>query len=84
MSNVVVMRVGLTAAFVPLAAQRLVASFSLLPGSTNSQVVVVSDGKGGTADLRPGGEFRFAQVNLAELSVKGKAGEEVFVVGNTA
>jgi len=83
-NNPVIMRVELATNAAPFVPKRLVATFSLVAPQGNSADVVVSDGKGGSADLPPGSQFRFEKVDLAELSVRGKAGEEVFVVGHTA
>jgi hypothetical protein len=43
-----------------------------------------SDGKGNEALLSPGVQCYFERVNLADLLVRSKAGEVVFVVGHSA
>lgn len=84
MNNPVLMRVVLTANATPMTPQRLVATFTLVVPPKNSEDSVLSDGKGGAVDLLVGAQYRFEKVNLAELSIRGKAGEEVFVIGHTA
>lgn len=84
MRNLVLIRADLEEGGKPLSAAPLVATFTLAAAHTNTMDVVLTDGKGTEIPIPPGGQYRFERVNLAEILVRSKAGEAVFVVGHTA
>lgn len=84
MRNVVIATIDLDGADKPLSQTPLVATFTLTASHKNAQDATLSDGKGGEVLMAPGVHYQFEQVNLADLQVRSKAGESVFVVGHTA
>jgi len=82
--NVVILKIDLDSADKALSTSKLVATFTLTAASTNSQAATLSDGKGNEALLSPGVQYYFERVNLADLLVRSKAGEVMFVVGHSA
>ena len=84
MRNVVIIKVDMDGGDKPLSTAKLVATFTLMAANTNTQAATLSDGKGNEALLAPGVQCYFERVNLADLLVRSKAGEVVFVVGHSA
>jgi len=82
--NVVIIKVDLDSGDKPLSMVKLVATFTLMAANTNTQAATLSDGKGNEALFSPGVQCYFERVNLADLLVRSKAGEVVFVVGHSA
>jgi len=82
--NVVIARIDLDSADKPLSTVKFVATFTLTASHANTQDGTLSDGKGNDVLLPPGVQYRFERVNLADLLVRSKAGEAVFVVGHSA
>jgi hypothetical protein len=82
--NLVLIKVDLDDSDKPLSDARLVATFTLAAAPTNTQAATLTDGKGVEVQLPPGGQYRFERVNLADLFVRSKGGESVYVVGHTA
>ena len=84
MRNAIIFKVDLDGGDKPLSATKLVATFTLTASHKNTQDLLLSDGKGNEALLSPGVQCYFERVNLADLLVKSKGGETVFVVGHSA
>lgn len=84
MRNVVILKVDLDNDDKPLSTVRLVATFTLTAAHTNTQAATLSDGKGNEVLVPPGVQYQFERVDLADLQVRSKAGEMVYVVGHSA
>lgn len=84
MRNVIVVTVDLDSEDKPLSTTNLVATFTLTASHKNTQDATLSDGKGGEVLMAPGVQYAFERVNLADLQVRSKAGETMYVVGHTA
>ena len=84
MRNVVIANIDLDSADKPLSTESFLATFTLTASHANTQDATLSDGKGNDVLLPPGVQYRFERVNLADLMVRSKAGEAVFVVGHSA
>ena len=84
MRNVIVITVDLDSEDKPLSTTKLVATFTLTASHKNTQDATLSDGKGGEVLMPPGVQYVFERVNLADLQVRSKAGETMYVVGHTA
>lgn len=84
MRNIVLIKRSMGGTATPLSEALLVATFTLAAAATNTQPARISDGKGEEIDVPPGVQYRFERVNLADLFVRGKENEVVYVVGHTA
>ncbi len=84
MRNVVIVKIDLDSGDKPLSTESLLATFTLTASHANTQDATLSDGKGNEVLMPPGVQYRFERVNLADLMVRSKAGEAVFVVGHSA
>ncbi len=84
MRNVVIATIALDSGNKPLSTTTLVASFTLTASHKNTQDATLSDGKGGEVLMAPGVQYPFERVNLADILVRSKAGEAVYVVGHSA
>lgn len=84
MRNVIIATIALDSSDKPLSATRLVATFTLTASDKNTQDATLSDGKGGEVLMAPGTQYRFERVDMADLQVRSKAGETMYVVGHTA
>lgn len=84
MRNIVLATVDLGTEDKPLSTVKLVATFTLTAAHTNTQAATLSDGKGNEVLVPAGVQYQFERVNLADLMVRSKAGEVVFVVGHSA
>jgi len=82
--NVVILKIDLDSVDKALSTTKLVATFTLTAANTNSQAATLSDGKGNEALLPASVQYYFERVNLADLQVRSKAGEVMFVVGHSA
>jgi len=82
--NAIIFKVDLDGGDKPLSAAKLVATFTLTASHKNTQDLLLSDGKTDPIDVAPGTQYYFERVNLADLLVKSKGGETVFVVGHSA
>jgi hypothetical protein len=82
--NVIVITIDLDSAEKPLSTTKLVATFTLTASHKNTQDATLSDGKGGEVLMAPGTQYPFERTNLADLQVRSKAGETMYVVGHTA
>lgn len=84
MRNTIIFGVSMTDELKPLAEQRTVATFTLTASHKNTQDMLLSDGKTDPIDVAPGTQYHFERVNMADVLVKSKGGEMVFVVGHSA
>ena len=84
MRNTIIFGVALTDELKPLATQKTIATFTLTASHKNTQDMLLSDGKTDPIEVAPGTQYHFERVNLADILVKSKAGEMVFVVGHSA
>lgn len=84
MRNIVLIRSDLAEDAKPLSDSPLVATFTLAAAHTNTMDATLTDGRGTEIQVAPGAQFRFERVNLADLLVRGKGGEVMYVVGHTA
>ena len=84
MRNAIIFKVDLDGGDKPLWATKLVATFTLTASHKNTQDLLLSDGKTDPIEVAPGTQYYFERVNLADLLVKSKGGETVFVVGHSA
>jgi len=82
--NIVFIKIELDDSDKPLSGVPLVATFTLMTAHTNSQAMTLTDGKGVEIPVPAGVQLPFERVNLADIFVRSKAGEVVFVVGHSA
>lgn len=84
MRNTIIFGVAMTDELKPLATQKTIATFTLTASHKNTQDLLLSDGKTDPIEVAPGTQYYLERVNLADILVKSKAGEMVFVVGHSA
>jgi hypothetical protein len=84
MRNTIIFGVAMTDEFKPLATQKTIATFTLTASHKNTQDLLLSDGNTDPIEVAPGTQYYFERVNLADILVKSKGGEMVFVVGHSA
>ena len=84
MRNTIIFGVSMSDSLKPLAEQKTVATFTLIASHKNMQDMLLSDGKTDPIEVAPGTQYYFDRVNLADILVKSKGGEMVFVVGHSA
>jgi hypothetical protein len=84
MRNTIIFGVSMSDSLKPLAEQKTVATFTLTASHKNTQDMLLSDGKTDPIEVAPGTQYYFDRVNLADILVKSKGGEMVFVVGHSA
>ena len=83
MNNVVIRKATVTAGYQPLAAVKTVASVTVSCPPTNSGNVCFLGDDGSDVPWVPGEWHEFKAVNLAEIQIKGTAGDIVTVVGGS-
>ena len=83
MNNTIMRKITVTAEYQPLSAERLVGSVTISTPPTNEADVVFRGDDGSDVPWVPGEWHHFRSVNLAEIKVKGSAGDSVTVVGGT-
>jgi hypothetical protein len=84
MNNVLLRKVTLTTQFQPLSTKSSeVLSVTVRMPSGNKQEVVFLGENGVEVPWEPGTQFRLAKVDLAAISVKGRAGDLVILAGGT-
>lgn len=83
MNNLIARVVSVTSQYQPLAAKRTVATITLSAPPANSHSVYLQGDTGQDVPLVPGEWHIFQRVNLAEIRLKGTAGDKVTVVGGT-
>ena len=83
MNNVIMREIQVTTDYAPLVPDRLVGSFEISTPPTNTGNVIFKGDDGSEVSFIPGEFHSFRSINLAELEVKGQAGDKVSVVGGT-
>ena len=83
MNNIVARKIELTSSWQALADKRTVASVTVTAPTYNAGNVILLGDSGDEVPLEPGEWHTFLRVDLAELEVKGTAGDIVTVVGGT-
>ena len=83
MNNVTMRTLVLTGDYQPLAAQRVVGSFTISAPPSNADDAIFLGDEGANVPWVPGEWHEFNRVNLAEIKVKGTPGDIVTVVGGT-
>ncbi|HOQ06140.1 MAG TPA: hypothetical protein PKY88_13115, partial [Anaerohalosphaeraceae bacterium] len=75
MNNLIARVISVTPQYQPLASKRLVATITLSAPPANSQPVYLKGDSGQDVPLVPGEWHTFQRVNLAEIRIKGTAGD---------
>ena len=83
MNNVLARKATLTTSWQPLSGERAVASVTVTAPTYNTGNVLLKGDTGDEVPLEPGEWHELAHVDLAEVEVKGTAGDIVTVVGGT-
>ena len=83
MNNVVMRKIDVTGRYQPLASAELVGTVTISAQPTNSGPVYFKGDDGLDVPWLPGEWHAFVRVNLAEIEVKGAAGDVVTLVGGT-
>ena len=81
MNNVIIRKVSVTANYQPLATSSLVGSVAISCPPTNVGNVNFKGDDGSDVPWIPGEWHEFARVNLADIQVKGTAGDVVTIIG---
>ena len=84
MRNAIIFGMAMSDELKALSTTKLVATFTLTASHKNTQDLLLSDGKTDPIEVAPGTQYYFERVNLADILVKSKGGEMVFVVGHSA
>jgi hypothetical protein len=83
MNNVIMRKIDVTADYQPLSSEKLVASVTISTPPGNSASVTFKTPEGSEAPWIPGEWHDFQSINLAEIQVKGNAGDTVTIIGGT-
>lgn len=83
MNNLIARIISVTSQYQPLATERLVATITLSTPPGNAHPVYLLGDAGQDVPLVPGEWHLFQHVNLAEIRIKGTAGDTVTVIGGT-
>ena len=83
MNNIILRQIAVTAAYQPLAAQKLVGSVTISCPPTNAGNVLFSCADGADVPWVPGEWHDFQRIDLSQLQVKGTPGDGVTVIGGT-
>ncbi len=83
MNNIIARKITLTTSWQTLASDKTVASITLTAPSYNSANVILEGDTDDEVPLEPGEWHELEHVNLADIRVKGTAGDIVTVVGGT-
>jgi len=83
MNNVIQRKVVVDAAYQPLASAVLVASVTVSTLPTNAGTVYFKGDDGSDVPWVPGTWHTFRRVDLAQIQVKGTAGDVVTIIGGT-
>lgn len=76
-------KVDITGTYQPLVAQRTVVTVTLSAPPTNAGVVYFRGDDGSDVPWIPGQWHEFVSINLADIEVKGTAGDTLVIVGGT-
>lgn len=83
MHNTIMRTIEVATQYEPLVTQRLVGSVTLSCPPTNAGDVIFLGDDGSDVPWEPGEWHTFHRIDLAEVKVKGTAGDVVTVVGGT-
>ncbi|HPP54826.1 MAG TPA: hypothetical protein PK777_17860 [Thermoguttaceae bacterium] len=83
MNNLIARIISVTSQYQPLATERLVATITLSAPPGNGNPIFLQGDSGQDVPLVPGEWHLFQHVNLAEIRIKGMAGDTVTVIGGT-
>ena len=83
MNNLIARKITLTTSWQSLAGEKTVASVTVTAPTANAGNVLLDGDTGDEVPLEPGEWHEFKNINLADLQVKGTAGDIVTVVGGT-
>ncbi len=83
MNNLIARKITLTTSWQALAGEKTVASVTVTAPTGNAGNVLLDGDTGDEVPLEPGEWHEFKNINLADLQVKGTAGDIVTVVGGT-
>lgn len=83
MNNLIARVISVTSQYQPLATGRLVATITLSAPPANANPVYLQGDTDQDVPLVPGEWHIFHRVNLAEIRIKGTAGDSVTVIGGT-
>ncbi|HOQ06007.1 MAG TPA: hypothetical protein PKY88_12430, partial [Anaerohalosphaeraceae bacterium] len=75
MNNLIARIISVTSQYQPLVPERLVATITLSAPPTNASPVYIQGDSGQDVPLVPGEWHLFQRVNLAEIRIKGTAGD---------
>lgn len=82
-NNLIARKLTLTGAYKPLASGSLVGTVTVTALPDNAATAYVQGDTGDDVPLAPGEWHTFQSVNLAEIKVKGTAGDVVTAIGGT-
>lgn len=83
MNNVIMRKIDVTVSYAPLADSGVVASVTISTPPTNVANVLFKCPDGQDIPWVPGEWHDFRHVNLADIEIKGTAGDMVTVIGGT-
>lgn len=83
MNNLIARVIPVTAQYQPLTSARVVATISLTARPSNANPVYLQGDTGQDVPLAAGEWHTFEHINLAEIRIKGTAGDTVTVIGGT-
>ena len=83
MNNVIMRQVSVSTDFAPLVPESLVGTFEISTPPTNAGNVIFLGDDGSEVPFLPGEYHTMVRIDLAEIQVKGQAGDKVSVVGGT-
>ena len=83
MNNTIMRKIDVTTGYQPLVSERLVGSVTISCPTTNAANVLFKGDDDSDVPWLPGEWHDFESVNLAEIEIKGTAGDVVTVVGGT-
>ncbi len=83
MNNPYINKKDLTSLFVPLAAERTVVTVTITSPVSNGNTVYLAGQGGVSVPLEPGEWHTFKSVDLADIQVKGTAGDIITIIGGT-
>jgi hypothetical protein len=83
MNNPILRKLTVNSQFQPLSSTRLVGSFVITSPTYNSGLITFKADSGPDVPWEPGEWHEFHRVNLADLQVKGAAGDVITIIGGT-
>jgi hypothetical protein len=83
MNSVIMRKITVTTVYTPLVASKLIGSVTISCLPTNTGNVLFKGDDGLDVPWLPGEWHEFESVNLADIKIKGNAGDALTVVGGT-